>query len=132
MSRIRTVKPEFWASEQITNLNRDARLLFIGIWNFSDDSGIHSRKAGTLRAEIFPVDEDITSAKVEAMIAELIEQGLVDEYEVNGKGYIRATGWAKHQRIDRPTFKHPWPCGTIPSNKEDFNRLFDESSPNHR
>jgi len=34
MARIRTIKPEFWTAEQVMELSRDARLLFIGMWNF--------------------------------------------------------------------------------------------------
>ncbi len=41
MARIRTTKPEFWSSAQIIELSRDARLLFIGMWNFCDDNGRH-------------------------------------------------------------------------------------------
>jgi hypothetical protein len=131
MSRIRTIKPEFWANDQITSLSIGARLLFIGIWNFSDDSGIHSSKSRTLKAAVFPMDDEITSASVDDMIIELIEQDLVRNYVVNGKGYIRVTGWAKHQKIDKPTFKFPWPSGVIPSCKEHFESLFEEYSTNN-
>ena len=41
MARIRTVKPEFWTSEQVAECTPIARLAFIGIWNFCDDNGIH-------------------------------------------------------------------------------------------
>lgn len=43
MARIRTIKPEFWTAEQVMELSRDARLLFIGMWNFCDDAGVHQR-----------------------------------------------------------------------------------------
>jgi hypothetical protein len=49
MARIRTVKPEFWTSEQVMNCSRDARLLFIGMWNFCDDGGNHPASAKTLK-----------------------------------------------------------------------------------
>lgn len=34
MARIRTIKPEFWTSEQVMGCAPLARLLFIGLWNF--------------------------------------------------------------------------------------------------
>lgn len=37
MPRIRTIKPEYWTSEQVLDLSIPARLAFIGLWNFCDD-----------------------------------------------------------------------------------------------
>ena len=54
MSRIRTVKPEFWTSEQIIACSPIARLLFIGLWNFCDDNGVHPASYIRLKAEVFP------------------------------------------------------------------------------
>ena len=56
MSRIRTVKPEFWTSEQIIACSPIARLLFIGLWNFCDDNGVHPASYIRLKAEVFPPD----------------------------------------------------------------------------
>ena len=36
MARNRMIKPEFWSSETLMSISRDARLTFIGIWNFCD------------------------------------------------------------------------------------------------
>ena len=41
MARIRSIKPQFWTSEQIADCSSNARLLFIGLWNFCDDCGVH-------------------------------------------------------------------------------------------
>lgn len=128
MSRIRTVKPEFWSSDQVTSLTINARLLFLGMLNFCDDGGIHPNSSRTLKAEVFPMDANILPGAVESMVNELLDQNLVVTYEVNWKAYLRVTGWGKHQKIDRPTFKHPWPCGTVPADKEHFIKLFDEYS----
>ncbi len=105
MARIRTIKPEFWTSEQIMECSPNARLLFIGMWNFCDDAGIHPASPKTLKAEIFPSD-DISASEVEGLVGELIAQGLLEKYEVAGHHYWAVTGW-HHQRIDQPTFKHP-------------------------
>ncbi|WP_024788419.1 MULTISPECIES: hypothetical protein [Pandoraea] len=113
MARIRSVKPEFWTSEQVMDVSRDARILFIGMWNFCDDAGIHSANEKRLKAEVFPAD-DLTSADVRRMVDELLRVGLLDEYEVAGQRFWIVTGW-HHQKIDQPTFKHPLPDGTVPS-----------------
>lgn len=107
MARIRTVKPEFWTSEQVMECSTTARLLFIGMWNFCDDAGRHPASAKTLKAEVFPAD-DIKSDAVEAMIDELVTNGLVERYEVAGRQYLQVTGW-HHQKIEKPNIKHPAP-----------------------
>ncbi len=106
MARIRSVKPEYWTSEQVMNMSRDARLLFIGLWNFCDDNGIHPASALSLKAEVLPGDT-LTADQVMVFIDEMIEQGLVEEYDVDGRAFWRVTGWRRHQRIDQPTFRHP-------------------------
>lgn len=105
MARIRSVKPEFWTSEQVMECSRDARLLFIGLWNFCDDGGNHPASAITLKAEVLPGD-DIPASLVMQWIDELIEKQLLAEYEANGKEFWHVTGWY-HQRIDQPTLRHP-------------------------
>lgn len=106
MARIRSVKPEFWTSEQVMHMSRDARLLFIGLWNFCDDNGIHPASALTLKAQVFPADP-LTADQVMSLIDEMIEQRLIEEYEASGRAFWRVTGWRRHQRIDSPTFRHP-------------------------
>lgn len=108
MSRIRTIKPELWASEQVVSCSPLSRLLFIGLWNFCDDNGAHQASYIRIKAEVFPVDNfDINEIK--NWINELIVNGLIREYIVEEKSYWIVTGWKKHQRIDRPTYRHPLP-----------------------
>ena len=134
MARIRTVKPEFWVSEQIISCSPLARLLFIGMWNFCDDSGIHPTSFVRLRAEIFPGD-DISVTEIETWIDELINKGLINEYVSKGKGYWIVTGWKNHQRIDKPTHRHPLPQSKlkqIEDNSTTIRRELDEPSPSAR
>ena len=108
MARIRSIKPEFWTAEQVMECSPMARLLFIGMWNFCDDGGNHPASAKTLKAEVFPSD-DITACEVQALIDELLNQDLLIEYQAGSKNYLHVTGWARHQRIEKPNFRHPSP-----------------------
>lgn len=105
MARIRSIKPEFWTSEQVMECSTTARLLFIGIWNFCDDAGNHVASPRTIKANVLPAD-DIDSSTVQGLLDELYENGLIDFYIVENKRYLHVTGW-HHQRIDKPTYKHP-------------------------
>lgn len=108
MARIRSIKPEFWTSEQVVECSPTARLLFIGIWNFSDDNGIHPDSVKRLKMEIFPSDS-IADHEIQAMVDELLKVGLLEHYKVENLGFLRVTGWSRHQKIDKPTYKHPLP-----------------------
>lgn len=100
MARIRTIKPEFWTNEQITECSLNARLLFIGLWNFCDDAGRMPLKLDQIKMKIFPGD-DIDSATVQGMLGELSVNGLIETYFVADQEYLQVTGW-HHQKINRP------------------------------
>lgn len=57
MARIRTIKPQFWDDLKIGRLSRDARLLYIGLWNFADDLGVVIADPVWLKSKIFPYDK---------------------------------------------------------------------------
>lgn len=108
MARIRSIKPEFWVSEQIAECSTNARLTFIGLWTFSDDQGVHPARPKTLKAELFPMD-DVSASDVSGWVDELVRVGLVVVFDVDGDLYWHVTGWAKHQRIEHPSAKYPAP-----------------------
>ena len=109
MARIRSIKPYFWSSEQVMSCSRDARLLFIGIWNFADDRGRYVASARTIKAQVLPGDDDATAPKVQRWLDELSANGLLRFYDVDGKKYLIVTGW-HHQKIDKPQEpKYPAP-----------------------
>lgn len=141
MARIRTVKPEFWSDEQVMECSPLARLMFIGIWNFCDDGGNHPLSERTIKALVFPGD-DIDSATIRRMLVELSSNALVRFYESGGKAYLNVKGW-RHQKIDKPTMKHPdyydgievfpddlWPAANVVDEySTSIRRVFDEPSP---
>jgi hypothetical protein len=102
MARIRTVRPDFWEHEGIGSLSRDARLLYIASWNLADDEGLLRWTATYLKSNVFMYDDDLTTADVESLMAELT--GYVFAYR--GGTTQQRLGWIvnfrKHQRINRP------------------------------
>lgn len=105
MARIRTIKPEFWSSEQIVELSPTARLLFIGLWNFCDDAGNHPASPRTLKMQVFPGD-DFTADQITGYVGEMIAARLIVEYQAEEKIYWHVTGW-HHQKIEKPNYKYP-------------------------
>jgi len=105
-------------------LSLSARLLFIGLWNFCDDRGVHPASYKTLKAEVLPAD-DVTVAEIEVMVQEMIEQGLLMEFEANGRRWWHVTGWS-HQKINRPTpSRYPSP----PQRPDDAEPLPEAAGP---
>lgn len=99
MARIRTIKPDFWTDEKIVELSFEARLFFIGSWNFADDNGNLQRSARKLKMQIFPAD----AIDCEPVIQSLIAHGLLIEYFVNGETFLHIKGFKAHQVINRPS-----------------------------
>ena len=54
--RIRSIKPEFWRSRDIANLNWDARLVFIGLWSYVDDNGVGKDIDYDIIGDLFAAD----------------------------------------------------------------------------
>jgi hypothetical protein len=100
MARIRTIKPEFWTSEQVMNCEMTSRLLFIGLWNFADDRGRMTLSLKKIKAQVFPSD-DVDSDFIQRLIQDLTDNDLITLYDVDNVEYIQINGW-KHQRIDKP------------------------------
>ena len=128
MARIRTVKPEFWSSEQVMSCSPLARLLFIGVWNFCDDGGNHPMSPRTIKALVFPGD-DITTESVDRLLGELVSANLIALYHTEGKTYLHVQGW-KHQKIDKRTFKYPAFIASPDENSASSRRVLDEESSN--
>lgn len=104
--RIRSIKPEFWRSEDINNLSIDDRLLFIGLWSYVDDNGVGRDELPVVVADLFAGDMFAnpreTVARVSRGLSNLFSAGLIDRYQVDGKAYLMICKWNAHQRIDKP------------------------------
>jgi len=112
--RIRSIKPEYWRSEDISQLTVEDRLLFIGMWSYVDDNGVGIDRLATVAADLFAgdIERDAseTFARVSRGLQNLSGAGLIARYEVDGKRFLHVTNWASHQRIDKPNkARYPLP-----------------------
>lgn len=110
--RIRSVKPEFWRSEDIAALRRELRLLFIGLWSYVDDNGVGVDDHRQIAADLFALEDDPVGARafVRDGLATLSAAGLVVRYRGPSKPLLYVPTWDKHQRVDRPGKpRHPRP-----------------------
>lgn len=96
MARIRTIKPEFFTSEDIVSLTPLARVFYIALWCEADREGRMDWKPGTLKMRYLGGD----SCDVNEVAAELIDAGLIILYEVEGKRYAEIPTFKTHQVIN--------------------------------
>lgn len=130
MARIRTIKPEFWKSEDIACHDFFTRLVFIGLWTYVDDNGVGVDNYRLIAAELFPLEDDFAqvSQDIRESLARLSEAGRVLRYTVDGKSWLAIANWKKHQRIDKPNKarypepNHPDATPTPPSSRENVKR----------
>jgi hypothetical protein len=79
--------------------------------------------------EVFPGDS-FTDAQIRGFVEELIRVGLLVEYEHENTMFWEVTGWEKHQKIDRPSYKFgPLDEQGRPIDSTSNRRAIDESSP---
>lgn len=114
MSRIRTIKPELPEDEKLAKCSRDARLLFIYLVTQSDCHGNQRGNARNLKGKLFSYDDDVTPDMVESWIGELVERDLAALYEHDEQRYLHLTGFAKNQRITKPSRLVPWSPWNVP------------------
>lgn len=103
--RIRSIKPEFYRSEDIAKLSRVDRLLFIGLWSYVDDNGVGVDDYRLIKADLFPLEDEVehdTYNYIREGLATLHRHLLLARYEVNSRSYLYILSWDFHQRIDRP------------------------------
>lgn len=96
MARIRTIKPEFFTSEDIVSLSPLARLFYVSLWCEADREGRFEWKPRTLKMRYLPAD----NCDIDTLGQELIDSGLVNLYEANGRTYAHIPGFTRHQVIN--------------------------------
>lgn len=125
MARIRSLKPEFATSEAIAALSVPCRLHFALLWTYTDDAGRGIDNPRLIKAACWPLDDDMTPKKIEALQQELADNGRITRYEVAGKRYFEVTNWSEHQKPQHPKESALPPAPEKPH--EDFMTAHDES-----
>lgn len=93
MARIRTIKPEFFTSEDIVELSPLARLLYIALWCEADREGRLEWKPKTFKIRYLPTDD----CSIEDLLDEIINRKLVVLY---GDGFAYIPTFLLHQHIN--------------------------------
>lgn len=108
MARIRSIKPELRISLTAAQWPREVRYFWVLLWGYLDDHGYGVDDVRLIKADCFPLDDDVTVTEVDKWLELIANTVVPDEpaplcrYEVNGRRFLHATKWAEHQRPQHP------------------------------
>lgn len=100
MARIRSLKPEYWTDRKLARLSRDARLLYLSMWNQADEHGRLHGDARFIKGHCLPYEDDLNLDDVNRLVAELAEHGRVIRYTTDGDPYLYLPKLSHHQRLE--------------------------------
>lgn len=129
MARIRTIKPGFFRSHDVTLLSYRARLTWIGLWTYVDDDGRGRDDARIIKGDLWPLEDDVTWQDVEDDLTELSLKAHVIRYTVDGRNFLAIPKWLDHQVISRPS-KSKFPEPT-PANIREVSPITESSVKTH-
>jgi len=102
VARIRTIKPDAFKSYSLAQVPRGLRWTFAGLWTYADDSGRGRDDVRLIKAEIYPIDDEVSLSVLSDDMDQLEKVGCICRYEVEGRAYFHIPGWG-HQKISHPT-----------------------------
>lgn len=137
MARIRSIKPEIRTSEKVCSWPIEVRYFWIMLWGYVDDYGKGRDNARLIKADSYPLDDDITAKDVERWMKILEKDRVIRRYTVEDKQYFLILNWSEHQKPSHPAKSViPWPepesdlvqeeSGNSP---EDYQRVSENGSP---
>lgn len=119
MPRIRTYKPEFFTSEDVSVLPFRARLTWLGLWTQCDDHGRTKDNVKLIKAAVWPLD-DVSLRDVEEDLSTLDGRGRIVRYTVSDVRFLAVVNWHFHQSVNRPGKpKFPAPPVRMPAPAKD-------------
>ena len=107
----RTLRPQFFTSEQVASVSCPARLCFAGLWCLADRDGRLEDKPNQIRIHLFPYDAKLN---VDKLLGELQSANLICRYECDGVKVVGIPTFIEHQPVHPNEQKSRLPV--IPSN----------------
>ena len=100
MARIRTIKPDFWKHEDLSELPPETHMLAAALLNYSDDEGYFKANPKLVKADCCPLRED--SSNIRRSLDDLSNIGYIKLFTgTDGKEYGQVIKFLEHQRVDR-------------------------------
>lgn len=130
--RDRMLRKEFFDDEKLASVSFGCRLLFQGLWIFSDDYGVVKGHPVWLKGHVFPYDE-IPPDEFAGWLNDLVSLGMIVPFAAQNEAFYYIVHFLDHQKIEKPSkWRNPFPPDGIanPGNGSPTNpRPLPEGSP---
>lgn len=108
MARIRSVKPELRTSLTAAEWPREVRYFWVLLWGYLDDHGRGVDEPRLIKADCFPLDDDLTAADIDKWLEMLAaprddEPASICRYAIGGRRYLHVPRWTNHQKPQHPS-----------------------------
>nr|WP_202516669.1 hypothetical protein [Streptomyces sp. SID161] len=104
IARIRTIKPEAFASESLAAVSLTAERTFFGLLTQADDKGRIRDQAAVIAGQLWSLRREHGPVEVEDDLTQLDAAGLICRYEgEDGRQYLHIVAFGRHQKINRPS-----------------------------
>lgn len=102
VARIRTIKPEFWSNDRLSELPVETHMFAAALLNYCDDEGYFHAHEKKLGIELFPLRDDYRSCTVH--LQHLSKVGFITLHKgYDGRTYGHVVKFKQHQVINKPS-----------------------------
>lgn len=127
MAHDRMMRAEMRYSEKVNSWPIPVRFFFSQLWGACDDYGRGRYDARVVKADTFPIDDEVTVAMVGRWLKALEVAGVLVPYESGGKQYFYLPGW--DDPLEGQTLRYkkksniPEPPGALRNSPKSFANL---------
>jgi hypothetical protein len=116
MAQDRMLRAELRTSEKVNEWPIPVRFFWTQLWGYCDDHGRGRYDARLIKADTFPLDDEVSAEQVARWMRALEEARVIRAYSVGGKAYFECASWDEHQSIrHKKKTNIPEPSGTLPN-----------------
>lgn len=133
MARIRSIKPEAFHSESLSQCSVEAERTFWGMSTMADDEGRLKDQPAVINGALWCMRPAHTADHVDDEISQLVTSGALCRYvSADGKRLVHFPSWDAHQSINRPSVSKLPPCPKHDPGAEDPGEFSETTvSPTH-
>lgn len=103
MAKTRMLKHDLRTSEKVASWPIPLRYFWVLLWGYVDDHGKGKDNPQLIKADCFPLDDDVTADQIDVWLDRFLIDGVVARYTVDGTRYIKVINWSEHQKPPHPS-----------------------------
>ena len=102
MAKTRMLKPDLRTSVKVASWPREVRYFWTLSWGYVDDFGKGLDNLLLIRADCFPLDDDVTLEMLDCWLWRWQQDGVLARYTAGGKDLLQIVNWSEHQKPQHP------------------------------